>query len=64
MTTITAAAVIKEIQGQIEALRSAGADSDATLFESDLFVAGDDLRELLMIREGLDECICPAGDCF
>jgi hypothetical protein len=62
--TLTAAAVIEEIKGQIEALRSAGAQGEATLFDSDLFVAGDDLRELLMLRESLDGCLCPASDCF
>lgn len=50
-------AIIEEIKGQIEALRSAGDDSQATLFESDLWVAGDDLMELLMIRENLDNCL-------
>ena len=62
--TLSPAAVIEEIKGQIEALRSAGADSEATLFESDLFVVGNDLRELLMLRENLDERICPASDCI
>lgn len=61
---MTTTAVIEEIKGQIEALRSAGDDGQATLFESDLIVAGDDLVELLMIREALDECICPADDCY
>ncbi len=62
MTTITAASVTAEISELIEVLRCLG-DSDATLFESDLWVAGDDLRELLMLRESLEERICPASDC-
>jgi hypothetical protein len=62
--TTTTASITEEIRGLIEALRSAGAEGDATLLESDLWVAGDDLRELLIVRDCAEELACPASDCI
>lgn len=47
--------LIAEISGQIAELRKAF-PQQADLFATDLDLAGDDLRELLMVREELD-CI-------
>ena len=47
--------LIAEINAQITELRKVSPD-EADLFASDLAFAGDDVRELLMVRESLD-CI-------
>lgn len=49
-------AIIAEITSQIERLHQT-APNEAALFISDMSNAGSDLRELLMIRESLDEIV-------
>jgi hypothetical protein len=52
----------KQILDIIGALYVLGAESEATLLETDLYVAGYDLRELLIIRDFAEETLCANSD--
>jgi hypothetical protein len=63
IATPTIESVTAEIKDLILILRFIGAHNEAVLLEADLWVAGDDLRELLMVREYAEENLCPTSDC-